>query len=57
VAIIDLGPAEAAPILKQYVTDISIIRPFFDAKLSFPLEVSVAEAHRHPVFRIGGDTG
>jgi hypothetical protein len=54
---IELGPEEAAPILEQYVTDISIIRPFFDAKPSSPLEASVAEAHRHPVFRILGDTG
>jgi deazaflavin-dependent oxidoreductase (nitroreductase family) len=57
VAIIELEPEEAAPLLKQYVTAIAITRPFFDAKPSSPLEAFVAEAHRHPVFRIRGDTG
>jgi hypothetical protein len=52
VAIADLGPEEAAPILKRYVTDIPITRPFFDPKPDSPLEAFVAEAHRHPVFRI-----
>jgi hypothetical protein len=54
VAIPDLGPEEAAPVLKQYVTEIPITRPFFDAKPDAPLEAIVAEAHRHPVFRIYG---
>jgi hypothetical protein len=54
VAIAELGPEEAAPVLKQYVTKASITRPFFDAKLDSPLEAFVAEAHRHPVFRIHG---
>jgi deazaflavin-dependent oxidoreductase (nitroreductase family) len=54
VAIAELGPDEAAPVLKQYVTEIPITRPFFDAKPDAPLEAFVAEAHRHPVFRIQG---
>jgi deazaflavin-dependent oxidoreductase (nitroreductase family) len=52
VAIVELGPAEAAPVLKQYVTAVPITRPFFDATPDSPLEAFVAEAHRHPVFRI-----
>jgi hypothetical protein len=36
------------------MTEIPITRPFFDAKLDAPLEAFVAEAHRHPVFRIHG---
>jgi len=54
VALVELGPAEAAPILKQYVTEVAIIRPFFDATPDAPLEAFVAEARRHPVFRIHG---
>jgi deazaflavin-dependent oxidoreductase (nitroreductase family) len=54
VALVELGPAEAAPILKQYVTEVPITRPFFDATPDAPLEAFVAEARRHPVFRIHG---
>jgi hypothetical protein len=57
VAIVELRPAEAAPILKQYITDVPITRPFFDAKPDAPLEAFVAEAHRHPVFHIGPVSG
>jgi hypothetical protein len=54
VAIAERGPEEAAPVLKQYVTKIPITRPFFDVKPDSPIEAFVAEAHRHPVFRIHG---
>jgi deazaflavin-dependent oxidoreductase (nitroreductase family) len=54
VAIAELGPEEAAPVLKQYVTEAPITRPFFDAQPDSPLGEFVAEAHRHPVFRIHG---
>jgi hypothetical protein len=54
VAIAERGPDEAAPVLKQDVTEIPITRPFFDAEPDAPLEAFVAEAHRHPVFRIHG---
>lgn len=57
VAIVELGPEEAAPVLKQYVTEIPITRPFFDATPDAPFEAFVAEAHRHPVFRIHGVAG
>ena len=56
-AIVELGPEEAAPVLKQYVTEVPITRPFFDATPNSPLEAFVAEAHRHPVFRIRSGTG
>jgi deazaflavin-dependent oxidoreductase (nitroreductase family) len=57
VAIVELGPEEAAPILKQYVTEVPITHPFFDATPDSPLQAFVAEAHRHPVFRIHGVSG
>jgi deazaflavin-dependent oxidoreductase (nitroreductase family) len=57
VAIVELGPEEAAPVLKQYVTEVPITRPFFGATPDAPLEAFVAEAHRHPVFRVRGESG
>ena len=54
VTLVELGPAEAAPVLQQYVTAVPITRPFFDATPDSPLEAFVAEAPRHPVFRIDG---
>jgi hypothetical protein len=57
VAMVELGPAEAAPVLKQYVTEVPITRPFFDATPDALLEAFVAEAHRHPVIRIHGGPG
>jgi hypothetical protein len=53
-AIAERGPEAAAPVLKQYVTELPITRPFFDATPDAPLEAFVAEAHRLPVFRIHG---
>jgi deazaflavin-dependent oxidoreductase (nitroreductase family) len=52
-AITELGPAEAAPVLKRYVAKVSIVRPFFDAAKDAPLSDFEAEADRHPVFRLG----
>lgn len=54
VAIQELGPEESAPVLKAYITQVPVVRPYFDATPSSPLEAFVAEAQRHPVFRIVG---
>jgi hypothetical protein len=54
VAVVDLGPAEAAPVLTQSVTEVPITPPFFEATPDAPLEAFVAEAYHHPVFRIHG---
>lgn len=50
----EVGPGEAAPILRLYVRRVSITRPFFSAGPEAPIEEFVAEAARHPVFRIVG---
>jgi deazaflavin-dependent oxidoreductase (nitroreductase family) len=55
VAIIELGPQESAPVLKRYVTEVPITRPYFDARPDSPLEAFEREATRHPVFRIVGE--
>lgn len=52
VAISELGPNESAPILREYVRKVPIVRPFFDAGPDSPLEAFVAEAADHPVFRL-----
>lgn len=51
-----LGPAESAPVLRRYVTDVPITRPYFDVRPDSPLEAFVAAAPKHPVFLLGPDT-
>lgn len=46
----ELGPQESAPILKEYVTRESLVRPYFDAQPESALDAFAAEAPRHPVF-------
>ncbi len=48
----ELPPADAAPLLKQYVAKNKITVPYFDAKPDDPVERFEAEAARHPVFEI-----
>ena len=52
VAIVELRPEQAAPILKQYLTQVPITRPFFDVTPESPLDAFATEAPRHPVFFI-----
>jgi len=52
VTIVELGPQESAPVLKEYLKQVPIVQPYFDATPDSPLEAFVAEAARHPVFRI-----
>jgi deazaflavin-dependent oxidoreductase (nitroreductase family) len=42
----------AAPVLQDYVRDVPITRPYFDVAVGAPREAFVAEAPRHPVFRV-----
>lgn len=48
----ELGPEEAAPILKRYLDEVPIVRPYFDVTTDSSLEEFAAEAPRHPVFRL-----
>jgi deazaflavin-dependent oxidoreductase (nitroreductase family) len=48
----EVRPEEAGPILKRYVRQVRITAPFFDARRTDPVESFVAEAGRHPVFRL-----
>ena len=46
----DVGPDEAASVLKRYVAQVPVTRPFFDVTRRSSLEAFAAEAARHPVF-------
>ncbi len=49
----ELEPTESARVLKRYVEQERIVRPWFDAAPDGPVEAFAAEADRHPVFRLG----
>ena len=48
----EVGPEEAAPVLREYLRQTPIVKPYFDATADSPLEAFAAEAARHPVFRL-----
>lgn len=48
----EVAPELAAPVLKRYLTSVRVVRPFFDVTPDSPLDAFVAEAPRHPVFRL-----
>ena len=54
VRITELDIGERAPILRTYLRNMPIVRPFFEASPDAPLDAFTAEAVRHPVFRIDG---
>jgi deazaflavin-dependent oxidoreductase (nitroreductase family) len=51
-AVEELGPEEAAPVLRQYLRTTPIVKRFFGVTADAPLEAFAAEAPRHPVFRL-----
>src|SRR5439155_435149 len=52
VKIFELAPEGAAPVLKTYLGQVPIVRAFFDVTPQSSLDAFVAEAPKHPVFRI-----
>lgn len=55
--ITELPAEDSAPILKQYIAQEAIVRPYFDVTPDSPLEAFVAEAPRHPVFALSPSPG
>jgi deazaflavin-dependent oxidoreductase (nitroreductase family) len=53
----EVGPDEAGPVLRAYLRSTPIVRPYFDAAADAPVEAFVAEAPRHPVFRVLDEQG
>ena len=51
-AVVELGPEEAVPVLRRYYELARVTRPFFEVSLDSPEQDWVAEAPRHPVFRL-----
>ncbi len=52
VGIAEIEATESAPVLKKYLAREPITQPYFDVHLDAPLEAFIAEAPRHPVFRL-----
>ncbi len=48
----EVSAAEAAPVLRRYVRQVAVTRPFFDADPDSPIETFEAEAAHRPVFRL-----
>jgi deazaflavin-dependent oxidoreductase (nitroreductase family) len=51
-AVDELTPEEAVPVLRRYYELGRVTRPFFDVGLDSDHEAWLAEAPRHPVFRL-----
>ena len=51
-AVTEVDKNEAGPVLRKYLRQAPVTRSFFDAKASDPVEAFIAEAPRHPVFRL-----
>jgi deazaflavin-dependent oxidoreductase (nitroreductase family) len=52
VEIDEVAAEEAAGVLRTYLRDVRVVRPYFDVAPDSPLEAFAAEAPRHPVFRL-----
>ena len=50
----EVDAATAAPVLRKYLGENGITKPYFDATPDSPVSAFEAEAARHPVFRIVG---
>jgi deazaflavin-dependent oxidoreductase (nitroreductase family) len=48
----ELAPGEAVPVLREYYRRSRVTHSFFDVTLASPDESWLAEASRHPVFRL-----
>ena len=51
----ELAPADAVPVLREYYRAGRVTRPFFDVTLDSSPEEWLADAPRHPVFRLVPD--
>lgn len=52
VKITELDPQRSAPILKTYLGQVSVVRPFFNSRPDSPLGAFEDEARQHPVFKL-----
>ncbi len=52
ISVTELEAREAAPVLKQYLLQVRVVRPYFDVAKDAPLSDFEREAPCHPVFKI-----
>ena len=52
ITVTELPAQQAAPILKQYLSQVPTVRSYFDATKDAPLEAFEREVPRHPVFQV-----
>jgi deazaflavin-dependent oxidoreductase (nitroreductase family) len=50
--VVEVGSEDAVPVLRTYMQEIRVTRPYFDASPYSPQEAVAAELKRHPVFRV-----
>jgi deazaflavin-dependent oxidoreductase (nitroreductase family) len=48
----EVGPPDAVPVLRKYIAEVRVTRPYFDASPDSSDESIAAELDRHPVFRL-----
>jgi hypothetical protein len=54
---IEVGVDEAVPVLRTYLREVAVTRPYFDVKVDSADEAFAAIASTHPVFRVIDPTG
>ena len=52
----EVAPTAAAPVLRQYLEQVKVVRPFFDVTPTSTPAAFEGEAPRHPVFRLSTDS-
>lgn len=50
--VVEVGPADAIPVLREYMRRVRVTAPYFDATADSSDEAVAAEVVRHPVFRL-----
>ena len=50
--VLEADPAEAIPVLRQYMVQVPVTHPYFDAAPDASDDRIAAELPRHPVFRL-----
>ncbi len=48
----ELSPEASTPVLRQYISEVRVTRPYFDVTLDSSDQEFAAEAPRHPVFEV-----
>lgn len=52
VRVAELSPQASVPVLRQYLSEVRVTRPYFDVTLDSSDEEFAAEAPRHPAFEV-----